>query len=358
MEPAGLSALWIPLVALAAVALWMVVAMVRFTAAVLLPERRPAAGAIAPGERSPVWRWGLAYLLSWLGILGALVALLRAAGEELTGGLVLLLLLVPVAWLLLNALFIAFAQILLRGRGRSPEQQERLPDLREDAFEAELAARAASSQDASVQVANGAEERAAPVPEPVRRRRPGPLGRVLRTAVMAAVVLAFLVLGQLLPGMAALEAHLAAHQRAWLALTLALAAGGLALLIYGTVRLSLEQGREMSRQEMEAMAARRLPRPGAAGVWRRSRYRARGPALGAQGEVEVSFSEMKAAFQARAWRFSRRWRWIFSAAAGAAGMTCGLFGLVIVLAPAGIKLLAAAALAYALVRTVTAFRRA
>lgn len=64
------------------------------------------------------------------------------------------------------------------------------------------------------------------------------------------------------------------------------------------------------------------------------------------------------AWRQRAWRTSARWRANFAVLAGAALSVTGMFGIVIVLGPAGIKLLFGAAALYAAVMIVSASVRA
>jgi hypothetical protein len=81
---------------------------------------------------------------------------------------------------------------------------------------------------------------------------------------------------------------------------------------------------------------------------------ARDPAARRSG---ASVAEVKRAWRSGAWR-TRPWRPLFAGLAAAALMAIGLFGLGVVLAPAGIKALCAGALLYAAVRAAIAFARA
>ena len=71
-----------------------------------------------------------------------------------------------------------------------------------------------------------------------------------------------------------------------------------------------------------------------------------------------SLLELKHAWRARLWRYDPIWRRRFLMAFGSLFMAFGIFGLLIALGPAPIRLLAAAALAYASVRTVIALWKA
>jgi hypothetical protein len=114
----------------------------------------------------------------------------------------------------------------------------------------------------------------------------------------------------------------------------------------------------MSRREVETMRARLLRTSRGPHVHGAAAYAIAGDAVGAEGHDQASFAAVRRAWRARAWTFSRRWRLFFAMALGAALMTLGLFGSLIVVATAGIKLLLAAALVYAAVRTAVGFARA
>jgi hypothetical protein len=137
-----------------------------------------------------------------------------------------------------------------------------------------------------------------------------------------------------------------------------MAALGFLVFMGAAVSLALARGRPLAREEVDEMEGRRLtgwPRP----AFRRGAvYRTAGAAVGAGATDEASFAEVKAAWRARAWRGSPRWRRLFVWMAGTALLVVGGFGIGIVLAPAGIKLLLAAALGYAAVRTAAGLARA
>lgn len=73
---------------------------------------------------------------------------------------------------------------------------------------------------------------------------------------------------------------------------------------------------------------------------------------------EASFAAVKEAWRLRSWRYARRWRILFVMMGGALLLLVGLFGLICVIAPPGIKLLFGGALLYALVRTAWGFAQA
>jgi hypothetical protein len=103
------------LLAIAALALLMVFAMVRWSEAMLAPPRVREAGSIEPGG-GPVVLWGLLYLLTWGALIGAFLWFLRRLGSRETTRDVLLLLAVAAGWLAFNRLLIAFGRLLMGGR--------------------------------------------------------------------------------------------------------------------------------------------------------------------------------------------------------------------------------------------------
>jgi hypothetical protein len=169
-------------------------------------------------------------------------------------------------------------------------------------------------------------------------------------------------LGRTLAPLRALEAYLKVHQRAFLIPLGALTILGGLLFLGGAIALVLAQGAPMTRQEIEELEGRRL-RAGLGGVagpagmsW--AAVRVPKLAVGAKAGDAASFAEIKQAWHARAWEVSPRWRRFFLVMLGALLLFVGLFGIAIVLAPAGGKLLCAAALLYAGARTAWSFSRA
>jgi len=89
-----------------------------------------------------------------------------------------------------------------------------------------------------------------------------------------------------------------------------------------------------------------------------TRYRFRGRSAGSSFAEQFSLREAKQAWRQRAWRTSPRWRTNFAVMVGVVLLVLGVFGVVIVLGPNGVKLLCAAALAYAAVQVVLGILRA
>jgi hypothetical protein len=327
--------------AVAGLALAMVYAMVQWCAALLQAPLPPEGEPLLPSAlRQPaVWRWGAIYAAVWIALIGAFLALFRAAGDRQPGRRLALLLAIAAGWSGLSLLFVWFG----RGLARAGERQARA---------------AAAGSDAG----DGAEAISAGGPEPLLPDSPPPApasrARDLAGQVAwLAGVLLLVTLGQTWPPLARLGAYFHLHQRAYLLPLVTLGALGFVLFLGSAIAMVLAEGRPMSRQEIEALERRALRRQLGAGA---GRIAVRLPrlAVGAEAEDGASFADVKAAFRARAWEVSPRWRRLFLAMTGAAFLLVGLFGAGIVLAPAGFKLVLAGALLYAGVRTVRGFARA
>jgi hypothetical protein len=267
----------------------------------------------------------MAYALVWAALIGAFLLLLDRAGAHPLGPYCLGLVLVALAWYGLNRLLIAF------GRGL---QRAQTPPVEEPEPPADLPA-------------------VAPHPAAPARRLPD----VLSWARTAAVILVAVALGAL-PPFQRFHTWTTGHQRALLWMTIPMGALGFVLFMGGIIHLVLTQGRPMSRQEIDEMERRRHKLRAGPAVWSGYRYRTFGLAVGAQAEEGATFGEIKDAWRTRAWEFSPRWRRMFLLMLGVALLVVGLFGSLLVVAPARAQILIAAALIYAAVRTATGFARA
>jgi hypothetical protein len=161
----------------------------------------------------------------------------------------------------------------------------------------------------------------------------------------AVMVLAFLVvtvIGELLPFMKDLEAAINQSRRAYVGSAIAVLVLGFAAfmggVIYGAVRGVRSRGPQDPIPNMS--------------TWR-GRYVIRGRRQIAGGgfNIEVSFREMKEAWRSGAWLADPWWRFVFYMAAAATVMIVGLFGLFFMIGFAGLRLVVAGALLYAVART-------
>lgn len=173
------------------------------------------------------------------------------------------------------------------------------------------------------------------------------------------IVLAVIVVGELLPPLQALEQWIAPQRE-----LLAWRVGGMAFLGWvclmgATIYRAVTGGGSLTRQEIADHVGRvrshfAAPMAAARGwrIWLPKRAR------GAGFSDELSAAQFKAGWRHALWRTDSRWRGLFLMGFGAALMAVGGFGLIIVLAVPGIKLLAGGALAYAIVRVSWMFLKA
>lgn len=176
--------------------------------------------------------------------------------------------------------------------------------------------------------------------------------------MVLALVFCAAVLAELLPGMKALDAWMLENEPVLLAITGGTVALGVFLLLGSVLSMLMQGGDPMSRGEIENH--QRSMRDSFAGprAWRASSYRLLGRGAGFQGHDEFSFSQLKAAFASGALLRAPLWRRRLCAICGGMLITFGVFGVVFVLALPPIKLIIAAAIAYACGRTVWALARA
>jgi hypothetical protein len=316
------------------VALLMVLAMVRWTEGLLAAE---------PGPRHRAW--GIAYAGAWAVIVALAARLVGQSADGWTPTNAGLLVLCAGGYWGFHWFFVWAARAIARADARAAA--ERAAGWRE-ASELEEPEEPAADADAPP----GAP---APAPAAPPASRPGAIRRVLQPVGMVLGALVVIGIGEALPALRALEGVMARHRAAWLLVTLGPAILGWILLMAGAIRMALRRGERMSPRQVAEMQASLRRTPGTAG---RMAYRVFGKAVGAQGADEASFSEVKAAWRARAWRYSPRWRWLFAMMLGGMLMLVGGFGAVVVLATPGIKLLFGGALAYALVQITRGFLRA
>jgi hypothetical protein len=301
----GRAALWFFLT-LSLLSLLMVVAMVRFTMAIISIPERPS------GTK---W-WGITYLATWAAIVGLLLWGAVAAGTpvpQAVAGLTL----VAVGWGTFQAFWLWLWFSLERTNARATR---------------------------------GA--KASPFHDAIRHR-----AGQLAIGGLVVVTLAVIQLGYLHD----LGATMLAPGHRTLAATLTVAALGFTLLLVGGVRLTLARGHPMSHAEIEEQVRDIKYGPqGRTGPlsFRRSAYRIFGPAEGSQAEQEVSLAAMKAAWRSGAWRRDSSWRTVFMMTAGGLMMLFGGFGSVVVAGPALAKILCGGALIYTLFQLTAAFRRA
>ncbi|HXG05078.1 MAG TPA: DUF3592 domain-containing protein, partial [Candidatus Binatia bacterium] len=162
-------------------------------------------------------------------------------------------------------------------------------------------------------------------------------------AVMLGLFFVASILGEAIPALKDLERLTERHQPLLLAVAAGMAAMGFVLFM-GSIfyRIFGGAGEPLTHAEVEDLQRSvRLEAQPVAG--RVAMYRFRGRSAGASFSDAFTLREAKQAWRQRAWRASPRWRANFVVLAGAALFVTGMFGIVIVLGPAGIKLLFGAA---------------
>jgi hypothetical protein len=182
----------------------------------------------------------------------------------------------------------------------------------------------------------------------------------VRIAVILAAIFVAGVIGELAPPLKALEAWMTDERARLMYVTGGLAILGVFVMLGGIMAVIRERGeaRRLDHTGVENVArsvhdAQRAPR-----FWRTSTYRVLGWTWGAAGDDEYSFRELKEAFASGAILREKLWRWRLVAMLGAALLFFGVFGAAIVYTPLALKILLAAVVLYAAVRTTWSLIRA
>jgi hypothetical protein len=183
---------------------------------------------------------------------------------------------------------------------------------------------------------------------------------VMRIAVVLAAIFVAGVIGELAPPLKALEAWMTDERVPLMYVTGGVAMLGVLVMLGGIMAVIKARGdaRRLDHTGVENVArsvheAQRAPR-----FWRTSTYRVLGWTWGAAGDDEYSFRELKEAFASGAILREKLWRRRLVAMLGAAMIFFGVFGAAIVYTPLGLKILLAAVVLYAVVRTVWGLVRA
>jgi hypothetical protein len=189
-------------------------------------------------------------------------------------------------------------------------------------------------------------------------RGSSPGARLRNIAVVIAVLLVAVVVGESVPALKELD-RLAARHEFWLtATTVGMTVVGFLLFMGGILyRIFVGGANPVTSTEVEDLSRNvNIDEQPVAG--RVSAYRFRGRSAGASFSDEFTLKEAKEAWRRRAWRTSPRWRANFVVTAGALLFVVGLFGFFVVDAPAGIKLVFLAAIGYAAIATTIRWCRA
>ena len=181
---------------------------------------------------------------------------------------------------------------------------------------------------------------------------------VARLALFFAALIAAGVIGELFPGLKALEAWMADLRMPLLFATGGGAIVGVFLLIGSMITMLMESGKPMSHTDVENQQRSMRDAAAPQRVWRASTYRLFGTGAGASGYDEFSFAQLKRAIESGSALRDPVWRRRLCAACGAMLIFLGLFGSFIVISPLALKLLLAVLVLYALVRITCGYMRA
>jgi hypothetical protein len=183
-------------------------------------------------------------------------------------------------------------------------------------------------------------------------------GKGLRnTAVVVAVLMIALVIGEGVPPLKALDRFAVEHEFWLTATTVGVTLVGFLLFMGGILyRIFASTAEPITHAQMEDLS-RNVNIDAEPAAARVSAYRFRGPSTGASFSEQFTLKEAREAWRQRAWRTSRRWRANFVVTGGALLFTVGLFGIFVAGAPVGIKLLFVAVVLYGAVRLVAALAR-
>jgi hypothetical protein len=181
---------------------------------------------------------------------------------------------------------------------------------------------------------------------------------VIRIAVVLAAIFVAGVIGELVPALKGLDAWMAVRQVPLMYVTGGTALLGLLVMMGGIISLIIERGKALDHTGVENVA--RSVRDGLAvpRIWRTSTYGIRGKTVGAEAHDQFTFAELKDAFRSGVLFSERHWRRRLLIMCGGTLMFFGIFGAAIVYTPLALKILLAAAVVYAVMRTTWGLIRA
>jgi hypothetical protein len=302
----------------------MVMAMVRFSLAVLDKEASPA-------RRKT---WGATYLLLWVGIVATFVHSLMTADPVRGARQAPFVLLAPIGWFALHGLLLWFGLALQRSNERSEA-------LRAQAAEYDAA------EDAGEEV-----DEEEPQPDAAATSTPGWAARFSSMAWMAFAI-AIVIAGNQWAALRSARAALAPYRSVIVVASIAVIAAGFLIFMGGVIFMALSGGRAMSHAEIEDLASQNAGRPGYIG-----RSRIYGKAVGSTASAEMSFSHLKKAWQNGRWKDDPMTETAVIMGSGTMLLFLGAAGCITAAAPPGVALLFLLVFAYAVVRTIRGFRAA
>jgi Flp pilus assembly protein TadB len=172
----------------------------------------------------------------------------------------------------------------------------------------------------------------------------------LQWLITLVVVMTVIIGAERIPSLKKADIVTEQHHRPLVAVTLALTVIGFLLFMGGVIYGSMQSRKPLTHEQIQDMTRQiRYPQAFFSKTW------FRGKSWGRGFEDEFSISEAKQA-GISGWN-DPRWRRNFVISIGALVMAVGLFSLIAVLAPVGVKLLVGGALLYTLVRLTWAVAR-
>ena len=175
---------------------------------------------------------------------------------------------------------------------------------------------------------------------------------------MLGFVFLCLFIAPLIPPLIALETITTTHQTLLLWISGITAFLGLLAMVGTITELNIRLGQVISDEEEIGGMIKDMKEQALPGVaYRKWAYKFRGKGAGSSIQIEIPFAELKAAFRTGEWISDPVLLRVVLIALSAGLMTVGIFGLVITLCPAGLKLVFIVAIGYAAVRTVHAWNR-
>lgn len=153
----------------------------------------------------------------------------------------------------------------------------------------------------------------------------------------------------------ALQRFLAGHRTSLLAATIGVTAIGFSVFMGGTIATIVDRGRPLRHEEVEDLARSIRDTQALPYAWRRSTYRIFGQTTGRAAVEEGSLRGLNEAIRTRAWLREPGWRRFFLLVTSGLVWMVGIAAVLFIIAPAAVKVLIAAAVAYATAWAAWAF---
>jgi hypothetical protein len=174
---------------------------------------------------------------------------------------------------------------------------------------------------------------------------------LFQTVLLILGILALAVIAEFIPPLKQLTNYLGEHPQPYKGITIGVSIVGWILFAVAIAYGLWTQGRPMSDDEALGFMEQSAGSP-------TIRRHFRGRAKGAEFHTDVTFREIKEAWQSGDWRHEPIWLPVFIGLLAVALIAFGMFGFFFVIGPPLVKLLCGGALLYAAARTAWAFWKA